>query len=70
MDTLQLQEEKLTLIHWISQIQDVSLITKLRYIQKSNSEEIPQWQQDFVLERMKDSRPEDYISWEEAEKQL
>jgi hypothetical protein len=70
MDTLQLQEEKLTLIHWISQIQDVSLITKLRYIQKSNSEEIPQWQQDFVLERMKDSRTEDYISWEEAEKQL
>jgi len=70
MDALQLQEEKLTLIHWISQIQDVSLITKLRYIQKSNSEEIPQWQQDLVLERMKDSRPEDYISWEEAEKQL
>jgi len=70
MDALQLQEEKLTLIHWISQIQDVSLITKLRYIQKSNSEEIPQWQQDLVLERVKDSRPEDYISWEEAEKQL
>ena len=70
MDALQLQEEKLTLIHWISQIQDVSLITKLRYIQKSNSEEIPQWQQDLVLERMKDSRLEDYISWEEVEKQL
>ena len=70
MDALQLQEEKLTLIHWISQIQDVSLITKLRYIQKSNSEEIPQWQQDLVLERMKDSRLKDYVSWEEVEKKL
>ena len=32
--------------------------------------EIPEWQKEIVLERMKNTKPEDYISWEEARKQL
>ena len=70
MDTVEIQAEKLTLINWISQLQDVTLITELRRIQKSVTVEIPQWQQDIVLDRIKNSKPEDYISWEEAEKQI
>lgn len=70
MDTLEIQAEKLTLINWISQLQDVTLIAELRRIQKSVTVEIPQWQQDIVLDRIKNSKPEDYISWEEAEKQV
>ncbi len=31
---------------------------------------IPQWQKDLVRERIKNAKPEDYISWDEAEKRL
>jgi hypothetical protein len=32
--------------------------------------EVPLWQQEMVLERMKNAKPEDYISWEESKKRL
>ena len=32
--------------------------------------EVPLWQQELVLERIKNSKPEDYISWEESKKIL
>jgi hypothetical protein len=28
------------------------------------------WQQELVLERIKNAKPEDYISWEESKKRL
>ncbi|MCK4663522.1 MAG: hypothetical protein KAT68_11695 [Bacteroidales bacterium] len=69
MNIQEIQADKLSLINWISQLQDISLINKLKNIQEDNFE-IPQWQQDIVLERMKTAKPEDYIPWEEAKKLL
>ena len=31
---------------------------------------IPQWQQDIVKERIKNTKKEDYVSWEEVEKNI
>lgn len=32
--------------------------------------EIPEWQKKEVLKRIEETKPEDYISWEEARKGL
>ena len=32
--------------------------------------EVPLWQQEMVLERIKNAKPEDYMSWEESKKIL
>ena len=37
---------------------------------KDLEDEIPQWQQDLVLERIENSKPEDYLDWEEVKKEL
>jgi len=31
---------------------------------------IPEWQKELVRERVKNSKPEDYVTWETLEKQL
>lgn len=33
-------------------------------------DEVPKWQQDLVLNRIKNSKPEDYIPWEDVQKEL
>lgn len=72
MNIQQIQNDKLNLISWITQLQDVSLIEKLRKIQAKTdtSDTIPEWQKNIVRERIKNSKPEDYLSWEEVEKQI
>lgn len=35
-------------------------------IQENEIEEVPQWQQKMVLDRIKNSKPEDYIDADEA----
>ena len=69
MNTQEIQAKKLNLINWISQLQDVSLIDKLKNIQEEYFE-VPQWQKDIVRERIENSTDEDYIPWDEAKKQL
>ena len=61
MNVQQLQADKLSLINWISQLQDVSLISKLKNIQEDNFE-IPQWQQDEVTERIKTTKSEKFYN--------
>ncbi len=39
-------------------------------VEEKNNDEVPLWQQEIVLERIKNSKPEDYVSWEEAKKRL
>ena len=73
MNTQNIQTDKLSLITWITQLQDISLIKKLKKIQaKTNDIEfhIPEWQKNIVRERIKNTKPEDYLSWEEVEKQI
>ena len=69
MNLQEIQSDKLSLITWISQMQDITLINKLKDIQVENMD-VPQWHKDIVLERMRTSQPEDYIPWENAKKEL
>jgi len=76
MNTQEIQAEKLSLINWISQLQDISLIGKLKEIQEDNYE-IQQWQKEIVRESIENAKPEDFIPKQEivkrasvAEKQL
>lgn len=52
-----------TFISFFKHIPDVS-------IDENASNEVPLWQQEMVLERIKNAKPEDYISWEESKKRL
>lgn len=52
-----------TFISFFKHVPDVS-------INENVDNEIPLWQQEMVLERIKNSKPEDYISWEESKKRL
>lgn len=52
-----------TFINFLKYIPNVS-------IEDNNAIEIPMWQQEMVLERLKNAKPEDYISWEEAKKEM
>nr|WP_294931590.1 hypothetical protein [uncultured Flavobacterium sp.] len=52
-----------TFISFFKHVPDVS-------INENTVNEVPQWQQEMVLERMKNAKPEDYISWEESKKRL
>ncbi len=69
MNTQEIQAEKLSLINWISQLQDIALISKLRRIKEDNIE-VHQWQKDIVRERIENSVAEDYIPWNEAKEIL
>ena len=69
MNLQEIQSDKLSLITWISQMQDITLINKLKGIQAENID-VPQWHKDIVLERMRTAQPEDYIPWENAKKEL
>ncbi|MHC0444428.1 hypothetical protein ACWA1F_03415 [Flavobacterium sp. 3-218] len=52
-----------TFVNFLKYIPDVS-------IEESSENEIPLWQQKMVLDRIKNSKPEDYISLEESIKKL
>lgn len=52
-----------TFVSFFKHIPDVS-------IDENTGNEVPLWQQEMVLERMKNAKPEDYISWEESKKRL
>ncbi len=73
MKTQDIQTDKLSLISLITHLQDITLIKKLKEIQvKTDPAElpIPEWQKNIVRDRIKNSKPEDLIPWEEARKQL
>lgn len=73
MNTHDIQVDKLSLITWISQLQDTSLIEKLKKIQETSDEVdfiVPEWQKSIVRDRIKNTKPEDYRSWDEVESQI
>jgi hypothetical protein len=39
-------------------------------IETESENGVPYWQQELVFNRIKNSKPEDYISWEESKKRL
>lgn len=52
-----------TFISFFKHIPDVS-------ITENATNEVPLWQQEMVLERMKNAKPEDYVDWEDFEKEM
>jgi hypothetical protein len=52
-----------TFIRFFKHIPEVS-------INEKTENEVPLWQQEMVLERMKNAKPEDYRSWEDVKKDL
>ena len=52
-----------TFIRFFKHIPDVS-------IDENASDEIPLWQQEMVLERMKNAKPEDYVDAKESLKKI
>ena len=67
METIDIQTEKLSLISWILQVQDISLLEKLKYF-RQDIIEIPQWQKDAVMERIRksDINPENLLNWDDV----
>ncbi|MBI9037480.1 MAG: addiction module protein [Bacteroidales bacterium] len=53
MNIQDIQTDKLSLITWITQLQDISLIRKLKNLQADNID-IPQWQKEEVNKRLKE----------------
>lgn len=39
-------------------------------IDENTNDEVPLWQQEMVLERIRNAKAEDYVSWEESKKKL
>ncbi len=67
MEVQDIQEKKLSLINWISQLQDISLIEKLTDLQNDEIE-IHQWQKDILDERLSDykNNPEQVLDFDTA----
>ena len=72
MNTQDLLLEKLNLITWITQLQDSDIIEKLKNFRTKNdsSIEVSDWEKQTVRDRIKNTKAEDYVSWEDIEKQI
>lgn len=69
MNSQSLQNEKLNLISWISQMEDENLIHRLKTIREENIS-IPKKQMEEVLRRIENTKPEEYKTWEEVKSEL
>lgn len=63
MSTETLNSQKLDLISWITELEDENILNQIKKIQEENIS-IPQWQQEEVLNRLNESKEEDYVAWE------
>ena len=55
-----------TFLDYLKENPEVLVDEKYEYFDKT----VPQWQQDLVLERIKNSKLEDYRNWEDVKKEL
>lgn len=53
-------------VEYLKDKPEVTFEEKYEYLDKT----VPQWQQDLVLERIKNSKAEDYRNWEDVKKEL
>lgn len=72
MNTQDIQTDKLNLITWITQLQDVSLIEKLNKMRATTTDEadfiVPEWHKKIVRQRMADykNNPEQAVDFDTA----
>lgn len=69
MDAQNINSEKINLINWITNLQDSSMIERLKELYLS-TDTIPQWQKDEVLKRVATTPREAYLSEEDFESKL
>lgn len=54
---MDIQIEKLNLIHWIAGLTDEGTVNQIKSIQQeATNEDIPQWQKDILDERLKEHK--------------
>ena len=56
------------LLNYLKKLRGVSVETATE--QNEESFFIPEWQKEMILERIKNSKPEDFIEWSEAKKMI
>jgi len=71
METQNIQADKLNLITWITQLQDISLIEKLNKMRTTTDEvdfEVPEWHKEIVRKRMADykNNPDQAVDFDTA----
>ena len=70
MSTQDLHFEKVSLINWITRLQDSATIAKLKKIQSAEDSadiDVPEWHKEIVRERIASTPKEDYISFDELD---
>lgn len=51
-------------------VQNFKFVKIEKTIENSNEFEVPEWHKEIIRERIKSSKPEDMLSWEDVEKKL
>ena len=69
MNAQNINSEKINWINWITNLQDDITIEKIRALY-SNTDSIPQWQKEEVLNRIANAKEENYTSWSEAKTKI
>ncbi len=69
MNTQSINSEKIHLINWITNLQDNSMIERLKELYLS-ADSIPQWQKNEVLNRIESTPRESYLSEDDFESKL
>jgi hypothetical protein len=62
INILELNERTLALLQLLKLDKSIEVIEE--------NMDVPQWQQDLVNERIKNTKEEDYVSWDEVEKNI
>ena len=62
-----INSDKINLINWIANLEDVSMLSKIKDLYLNSNGVIPEWQQEIVLSRLKDVPKEQYVSWQDVE---
>jgi hypothetical protein len=62
INILELNERTLALLQLLKLEKSIEVIEE--------NMDVPQWQQDLVNKRIKDTKEEDYVSWDEIEKNI
>lgn len=72
MKTHDIQSDKLSLINWISQLQDKSMIDILKTYLPQNEDETTDtsWHKEVIEERLNNLKEEDLDEWEDVKNRL
>jgi hypothetical protein len=62
INILELNERTLALLQLLKLEKSIEVIEE--------NTDVPQWQQDLVNKRIKETKEEDYVSWDEIEKNI